>query len=122
VLLVLRGRARRVVAVIGVLAAAGTVTAIVMAYGDVEAAAVDAARAAGATSDVFEASFTAWYWTALVAGVLSFGALVVAVLRAPGWPAMGSRYDNPAGRDAAASPKTEEDLWKALDEGRDPTA
>lgn len=122
VLLVLRGRARRVVAVVGVLAAAGVVTAVVLAYGDVDAAAVEAARAAGATSDVFATSFTAWYWTALVAGVLSLAALVVAVLRAPGWPAMGSRYDNPAARDAAATPRTDEDLWKALDEGRDPTA
>ena len=37
-------------------------------------------------------------------------------------PAMGSRFDSPAARDAGATPKSDEDLWKALDEGRDPTA
>jgi uncharacterized membrane protein (TIGR02234 family) len=122
VLLVLRGRMRRVVALVGVLAAAGVVAATVLAYGDVETAAIEAASAAGATSEVFETSFTGWYWTTLVAGAVSLAALVVAVLRAPGWPAMGSRYDNPAARDEPAAPRTDEDLWKALDEGRDPTA
>jgi uncharacterized membrane protein (TIGR02234 family) len=122
VLLVLRGRLRGAVAAVGVLAAAGVVAAVVLAYGDVDATAVEATRAAGATSDVFETSRTGWYWTALVAGVVSLVALAVAALRAPGWPAMGGRYDSPATRDEASTPRTDEDLWKALDEGRDPTA
>ena len=122
VLLVLRGRLRRVVAVVGAAAAVGVVVSVVLAYGDVDRAAVEAATAAGATSDAFEVSFTGWYWTALVSGVLSVAALVVAVLRAPGWPAMGSRYDSPAARDAGTAARSDEDLWKALDEGRDPTA
>jgi hypothetical protein len=33
---------------------------------------------------------------------------------------MGSRYDAPTAR--RTTPATTEDLWKALDEGRDPTA
>lgn len=122
VLLVLRGRVRRLAAVVGLLAAAGVVAAVVAAYGDVPDAAREAARAAGATSEEFTTSLTGWYWVALVAAVLSLAALVVAVLRAPGWPAMGSRYDSPAAREAAATPRTDEDLWKAMDEGRDPTA
>ena len=122
VLLVLRGRLRRVVAVVGAAAAVGVVVSVVLAYGDVDRAAVEAATAAGATSDAFEVSFTGGYWTALVSGVLSVAALVVAVLRAPGWPAMGSRYDSPAARDAGTAARSDEDLWKALDEGRDPTA
>ncbi len=122
VLLVLRGRLRRVVAVVGAAAAVGVVVAVALGFGDVETAAIEAATAAGATSDAFEVSFTGWYWTALVSGVLSAAALVVAVLRAPGWPAMGSRYDSPTARDTAATPKSDDDLWKALDEGRDPTA
>ncbi len=47
-------------------------------------------------------------------------ALVVAVRRARTWPALGSRYDAPAAR--AAAPVTDQDLWRALDEGHDPTA
>jgi hypothetical protein len=50
-----------------------------------------------------------------------------AVRLVPGWPEMGRRYDAPA--DAAPQlaeqpPEEQEnlDLWKAMDEGRDPTA
>ena len=65
---------------------------------------------------------TGWYVTAAVAAALSAAVLVVAWLRAPGWPTMSSRYDAPAGRPAttAATPAPV-DLWKALDEGQDPT-
>lgn len=45
---------------------------------------------------------------------------LVAVVRAPAWPGMGSRYD----RDAAPHPRqaqTPADLWKSLDAGEDPT-
>ncbi|MGH3474048.1 MAG: Trp biosynthesis-associated membrane protein [Aeromicrobium sp.] len=44
--------------------------------------------------------------------------LVVARL-ADAWPTMGSRYDSPTGPSDDA--RTEDDLWAALDEGRDPT-
>ncbi len=44
----------------------------------------------------------------------------------PRWPEMGTRYDAPTGAGAAhahdAGPKENIDIWKALDEGRDPTA
>ena len=44
----------------------------------------------------------------------------------PRWPEMGTRYDAPTGAGAAdahdAAPKENIDIWKALDEGRDPTA
>ncbi|MGA9746819.1 MAG: Trp biosynthesis-associated membrane protein [Nocardioides sp.] len=121
VLLVLRGRVRRLVAALGVVAAAGVVLATVAAFPQVRDDAVESAQAAGATSEAFTSALTGWYWVTAVAAVLSTAALVVAVLKAPGWPAMGARYDNPAvAREAA--PASEEDLWKALDEGRDPTA
>ena len=120
VLLVLRGRARRLVAVVGALAAGGVLAAVVSAYGAAQDAAVTAVRAAGATGDTFSGSLTAWYWTAGAGAVLSLAMLTVAVARAPQWPAMGSRYDAPAARQT--SPATTEDLWKALDEGHDPTA
>jgi uncharacterized membrane protein (TIGR02234 family) len=120
VLLVLRGRVRRVVAVAGTLAAAGVVATVVTAFGAAQDDAVTAAQAAGATGDTFTSSLTGWYWTSGAAAALSTAALAVAVARAPRWPAMGSRYDAPSVRET--SPATSEDLWKALDEGRDPTS
>jgi hypothetical protein len=48
------------------------------------------------------------------------------VLRVGRWPEMGRRYDAPAARAVApgGGPAEEQEnleLWKALDEGRDPT-
>ena len=51
----------------------------------------------------------------VLAGLLG----LVVVRLADTWPTMGSRYDSPAGQ--ADDTKTEDDLWAALDEGRDPT-
>ena len=55
--------------------------------------------------------------------VLSVVAAVLAVRLAPGWPEMGSRYDAPGRRPPPADPEdqTSLDLWRAIDEGRDPT-
>jgi uncharacterized membrane protein (TIGR02234 family) len=60
-----------------------------------------------------------WPWLAGAAFVLA-GLLGLVVVRLAGtWPTMGSRFDSPAGQTDGA--KTEDDLWAALDEGRDPT-
>ena len=146
VVLVLRGRARRVVAVVGALASAGVVAATVVSAGRAQHDAVRAVLAKGGTGDAFSTSLTAWYFVCAVAAVLAKGGtgdafstsltawyfvcavaavltlvtFVVAVVAAPRWPAMGSRYDAPAAR--AAEPQTEQDLWRALDQGHDPTA
>lgn len=120
VVLVLRGRARRVVAVVGALAAAGVVAATVVSAGRAQHDAVRAVLAKGGTGDAFSTSLTAWYFVCAVAAVITLVAFVVAVVAAPRWPAMGSRYDAPAAR--AAEPQTEQDLWRALDQGHDPTA
>lgn len=120
VVLVLRGRARQVVAVVGLVAAGGAIVALVDGHRAAEEASLQAVQAQGAGSDVFVTSVTGWYWTTGLALLLTAVALVVAVRRARRWPAMGSRYDAPAAR--AAAPTTEQDLWRALDEGHDPTA
>ena len=120
VLLVLRGGTRRVVAVIGAVAAAGVLVGLVDAFDAAQNVATDAVVARGTTGDVLSTSLTGWYWATWVGGLVTFAALLVAVLKAPSWPAMGSRYDAPATR--AARPATEEDLWRAIDQGHDPTA
>ena len=128
VVLVLRGRARRVVAVVGALAAGGVVAAVVVAFGRAQDDAVQAVVAKGATDDVFTTSLTGWYVACGVGAVATLVAFGVAVVASPRWPAMGSRYDAPAaqasgpGGPASAGTATEQDMWHALDDGRDPTA
>ncbi len=123
VVLVTRGRVRRAVAVLGVLASLGTVVAALTAYGSVP----DQLRAELAAVGVTDAaiSHTAWYWVAVLAAVLSLVPTVLAVRWASSWPEMGTRYDAPGSAPPAAAPPEEQtslDLWKAMDEGHDPTA
>jgi uncharacterized membrane protein (TIGR02234 family) len=120
VVLVLRGRVRQAVAGVGLAAAVGALVALVGAFDGAQDAAVTAVAADGATGDVFRTSLTGWYWAAGVGLLLTAAAHAVAVRRARSWPAMGSRYDAPGTR--PATPVTEQDLWRALDDGHDPTA
>ena len=55
--------------------------------------------------------------------VLSVVPAALAVRLVPTWPEMGSRYDAPGSREPSTeeTPTREQDLWAALDEGRDPT-
>ncbi len=119
VVLVIRGRLRRLVAAIGLAASVGALVAVVLGFSAAQDDSVEAAVARGATSDTFQTSLSAWYYFAGVGALLAVIAFAVAVVRAPRWPAMGSKYDAPAQR---ATPATDEDMWRALDEGRDPTS
>jgi uncharacterized membrane protein (TIGR02234 family) len=126
VLLVTRGVVRRVVAVLAVLAAVGLAVAVVVGFGS----AIDHVRDAYADLGVTNADVgrSGWYWVAAVATVLTLVTTLAAVRLVPSWPEMGRKYDAPADAPADVPPeKTLEeqenlDLWKAMDEGRDPTA
>ena len=123
VVLVTRGRVRRAVAALGVLAALGALASVLMGWSSV----VDALRndlASVGVTDV-EIGHTGWFWAAAVGAVLALASSVAAVVLVPGWPEMGSRYDAPgAAPQPAPDPEDQSslDLWKAMDEGRDPTA
>lgn len=119
VVLVMRGRMRRVVALVGLLASAGALAAVVAGFSAAQDDALAAAVDRGATGDTFATTLTPWYYLAGVGALLATAAFAVAVARAPRWPAMGARYDAPAAR---AEQPAEEDMWRALDEGRDPTS
>ena len=118
VVLVTRSVVRRVVAVLGALAALGLVLTAVLG----RSSALDSVRSAtvdlGATKAA--AHTTGWWWVALLASLIALASAVAAVLLCRGWPEMGSRYDAPVSR-----PEPEElsdlDLWRAIDQGRDPT-
>jgi uncharacterized membrane protein (TIGR02234 family) len=71
-----------------------------------------------------------WPAVALVGGVLAAAVGVLVVVRGRGWPAMGRRYERPAGQTEAAARRPErartdedrsQDAWKAMDRGEDPT-
>jgi uncharacterized membrane protein (TIGR02234 family) len=71
-----------------------------------------------------EQGFTGWFWTTAVCAVLALVPAFLAVRLVSYWPEMGSRYDAPGTRGDRATtsePTPEQDLWQALDEGRDPT-
>ena len=122
--LVLRRRGRRVVTVLA--AVAGFVGAAVALTGASEAG----SAAAEVLGDLPGASTstTAWPFVAAAGCLVSGVAAVVAWWQAPGWPEMSTRYDAPTGRSGTTEagsgddrPRTDAELWKALDEGRDPT-
>jgi hypothetical protein len=114
-LLVSRGRLRRVVAAVALTAAAGVGACVVAAPITLPDRVRD--QLPDGSADV-SVSPTGWFLVAAVASVLSAAVLVVAWVRSPAWPSMSSRYDAPATRPADPG---ETDLWKALDEGHDPT-
>ncbi|HET8602739.1 MAG TPA: Trp biosynthesis-associated membrane protein [Marmoricola sp.] len=122
VLLVLRGRARTVMAVLGLLFAAGLLVLTVLGYTQVPAAVRQAVADQFGVPRQRAANLpmhhTAWYWLALVSAAGCVVTLAVAARRAHTWPAMGTKYDAPTG---PTPPRGEQDMWRTLDEGRDPT-
>ena len=113
VVLVARGRFRRVVAVIGLLASVAAVVAVAVAPVQVP----DDVRAFTEqyVATAPEVGSTGWFWVGAVAAVVLLPAWLAAVRFVGGWPEMGRRYDTPAD-----SPP--QDLWKAMDQGHDPTS
>ena len=122
VLLVARGRFRRAVAWLAVVTSAGLVVTCVVGFGSVQGALTDALLTASG-ADTASVGLTGWYVAACVGAVVSLAATVAAALWVRHWPEMGTRYDAPSG-DAASPerPSGNLDMWKAIDEGRDPTA
>ncbi|NYJ01010.1 putative membrane protein (TIGR02234 family) [Nocardioides thalensis] len=131
VLLVTRGRLRRLVAVLATLSAAGVVAvAVVGGFLQADDYISDATRQLGyiGLSGDLGAVRTGWFWAALFGSAVATAAGAAAVRLAPAWPEMGSRYDAPAAGGAAtatvapAEELSSTELWKSLDEGDDPTA
>jgi len=123
-LLVTRGRVRRVVALLGLLGSLGVLATTVAGWWQVPDAVRDEYASFGVTVGTDP---TLWYAVALVTAVGSVALTILAVRWCPAWPEMGSRYDAPGAAETAepaAEPvedRSSLDLWKAMDEGRDPT-
>jgi uncharacterized membrane protein (TIGR02234 family) len=124
VLLVTRGMVRRVVSVLALLVAVGVVVTVVVGLSTLPDQVLEAVPPGTAPGgDTGQTSITAWFWAAAVGALLTVVATVLAVRWVGDWPEMGSRYDAP-GSDPVEVPPEEQtnlDLWKSIDEGRDPT-
>jgi uncharacterized membrane protein (TIGR02234 family) len=124
VVLVTRGRVRRSVAGLAAVVSAAMVVTAVLGVGSASDGLRDDLTRLGV--DKVSTSVGVWFWAAAVAGLLSLAATVLGVRLVPGWPEMGSRYDAPGAQEPAPVVKPEDqsslDLWRAMDEGRDPTA
>jgi hypothetical protein len=120
VLLVTRGVVRRSAAALALLASLGLLAAAAAALGDLRGTVEDALTEVGATGG---AGVTGWYLAAVVGGVVLVLTAGLAVWQVPAWPEMGRRYDSPTGEERAvtADPESPLDLWRAMDEGHDPT-
>ena len=125
VLLVSRGVVRRVVAGLALLAALGlTVTVVVAFFTLPDQVTAAQLQTAVPRDDVFVNRISAWYLAAAAGALLSVVSAALALWWVPAWPEMGRRYDAPgAGTESrtAAEEPSSLDLWKSIDEGRDPT-
>jgi uncharacterized membrane protein (TIGR02234 family) len=121
VLLVTRGRFRRVISWVVTIVTAGLLAAVVGAVLAAPDAVLDAYETYGVTD--IDVQRTAWNWLALAGAMLALGAAAIAVRDVGSWPQMGRRYDAPGAAEAETDPaeRSNLDLWKAMDEGRDPT-
>lgn len=83
--------------------------------------AAEASPAFTGPESIGSVSSTWWYFVAVFAFAVAIvlGAAMVRWARA--WPTMGSRYDAPGARPKPAKPEKDADMWKAMDEGHDPT-
>jgi uncharacterized membrane protein (TIGR02234 family) len=122
VLLVTRGRVRRLVAGLGAIASAGLLVTVVVGFNAAPEALREELETMG-MADV-DVSRSGWCYAAGLAAVLSLAATLAAVRLVPAWPEMGSRYDAPGAAEQESVPPEERsslDLWRSLDEGQDPT-
>jgi uncharacterized membrane protein (TIGR02234 family) len=118
VLLVTRGRVRRVIAGVGVATSVGMVVTAILGYRSATDGLRDDLAELGA--DSLSTASTGWYWIYLACAVLAVATTLAAWRLVPTWPEMGSRYDAP-GSTPPPREETSLDLWRALDHGRDPT-
>lgn len=129
IVLVARGRARQVLAVVATLAVAGVLAVIIVGgflQDDDAASAISDQLGVPGLADDLPLYSTPWFWIGLVASAVATVAAAAAAVLAPAWPEMGSRYDAPSAHegkssDAPPEERTSLDLWKSMDEGDDPT-
>jgi uncharacterized membrane protein (TIGR02234 family) len=115
-------RIRWVVGVLMVVVGIGAAIIVATGGSSLDGALDDAVQNSTAfTGDNAPDAHRADVWPVLAGSAFVLAGLLglVVVRWADRWPTMGSRYESPAG--PSKDTCTEDDLWAALDEGRDPT-
>lgn len=112
-----RGRLRRVVAVVVILAGLSVVAQAVASdlHGALDKAAATAAGVSSAHATRVQTTLAGW--VCVLGGLLIIAGGWLAVRHGKDWPAMGSRYERSGARTDRPL-----DTWAALDQGIDPTA
>ncbi|MFD1859986.1 hypothetical protein EHW97_11925 [Aeromicrobium camelliae] len=115
-------RVRRVLGVLVLVVAAGSLAWVALGSGAaIDGALGDAVRESASftgTNHPEAHDVTMWRFATLACLALAALAGLVIARFAPLWPTMSSRYEAPGARPAGTD---ESDMWKAFDEGRDPT-
>ncbi len=118
-------RLRRVVGALTMLVAVAGAISVPRAGGS---ALDDAVRSAAEKSPAYtgpsslgDISHAPWDLLTIAAFVLAFALGLVTLRLAAAWPSMSSRYDAPSAREARPV-SDDTDMWKALDQGDDPTS
>ncbi len=123
-----RGRVRRGLGVLIVLAAAVVLVSALHPPG-ASGALRDALSAKGWAGGDLQTEAAAWRWVALTGAIASVIAGTAISLYGDRWATMGAEYDAPGvttsserSRGTGQAPTTEAEVWRELDEGRDPTS
>jgi uncharacterized membrane protein (TIGR02234 family) len=116
-------RVRRVVGAFTVLVAVAAALIVLLGGSSLDSAVDHAVEASPAFTGTGDHDFTGSVWKYVTALAFILAALLGGVTAKLGatWPTMSSRYDAPAARPAVTAPQSDAEMWKALDEGRDPT-
>lgn len=126
--LALLAAGRRVRRLTGLLMVVVGITGVWVAPRPGSSALLDAVRRQALDSPAYtgpesigDTTTTWWYAVAVFAlvGLVVVGGFVMRFCAA--WPTMGSRYDAPGAKADRRAADLEPDMWKALDEGEDPT-
>ena len=128
------GWLRRAIGVVIVLAGCAAAFAVVTAGGAVddslhdEVASSTSMTGGAGQEDALgrKADTTPWRWAAFAGALVAIGIGGAVAARGGDWPRMGQRYEAPGARrerpETPAEDRDVGDLWKALDDGEDPTA
>lgn len=122
-------RGRAVISIITAVAAAVGLWTAATAHGAVERSVTRRlgelpGAAHSAARDALEVDVSFWPWVAAAAFLVAVLGCAASLRWSRHWPTMSARYDAPGSSNATADTRTQDDhgdVWKAFDEGKDPT-
>lgn len=118
-------RLRRVIGALTMLVAVAGVIVVPRSGGgrltDAVGSAAEASPAYTGPSSIGDISYAPWYLVTIAAFVVAVVLGATTFRLGPRWPTMSTRYDAPTSRPQKEI-RTDTDLWKAMDDGQDPTA